>query len=146
MNIKNIFASIKTGLINKLTSVYVNGNKQSLVILKELEKEGVIRGFQIVDLKKMKICIFLKYKENITKLLVNLKSVSETKEKMYFNAKKINKVQKALDLFYITTKKGLFTLNKLQALNKQNTPIGGEIKYVISINNRKHNLKELIKK
>ncbi|KAN0015729.1 hypothetical protein ACTFIU_000012 [Dictyostelium citrinum] len=49
--IQNVFAAIKTGLLAKATCVTVNGSKRVFEVLSAFENEGLIRGFQIIDIK-----------------------------------------------------------------------------------------------
>lgn len=145
--IQNVFAAIKTGLLTKATSITITGSKKVIELLKNFETEGLIRGFQIVDIKRAKICIYLKYRQDMTSMLMNIKSVSTTKEKLYIRGRLIEKIQNPLNMYYITTKVGLQTLPQLKINNKKlKKKLGGEIKYIVEFNKVNTNLKELIKK
>lgn len=145
--IQNVFAAIKTGLLTKATSITITGSKAVIDLLKNFESEGLIRGFQIVDLKTAKICVYLKYRQDMTSMLTSIKSISSTKEKIYIKGRLINQIKNPLNMYYITTKVGLQTLPQLKINNKKlQRALGGEIKYIIEFNKVNHNLKELIKK
>lgn len=145
--IQNVFAAIKTGLLTKATSITIIGSKAVINLLKNFESEGLIRGFQIVDLKTAKICIYLKYRQDMTSMLTSIKSISSTKEKMYLKGRLINQIKNPLNMYYITTKVGLQTLPQLKINNKKlQRALGGEVKYIVEFNKVNHNLKELIKK
>jgi len=145
--IQNVFAAIKTGLLTKATSITIIGSKAVIDLLKNFETEGLIRGFQIVDLKTSKICVYLKYRQDMTSMLTSIKSISTTKEKIYIKGRLINQIKNPLNMYYITTKVGLQTLSQLKINNKKlQRALGGEVKYIIEFNKVNHNLKELIKK
>ena len=145
--IQNVFAAIKTGLLTKATSITIIGSKAVIDLLKNFETEGLIRGFQIVDLKTSKICVYLKYRQDMTSMLTSIKSISTTKEKIYIKGRLINQIKNPLNMYYITTKVGLQTLSQLKINNKKlQRALGGEVKYIVEFNKVNHNLKELIKK
>ena len=145
--IQNVFAAIKTGLLTKATSITITGSKAVIELLKNFESEGLIRGFQIVDLKTAKICVYLKYRHDMTSMLTSIKSISSTKEKIYIKGRLINQIKNPLNMYYITTKVGLQTLPQLKINNKKlQRALGGEVKYIVEFNKVNHNLKELIKK
>jgi ribosomal protein S8 len=144
---QNVFAAIKTGLLTKSTSITIIGSKAVIDLLKNFESEGLIRGFQIVDIKTFKLCIFLKYKQDMSSLFTSIKSISASKEKMYIKGHLVKKLKNKLNIYYISTKMGLQTLPQLHLTNKKlKKELGGEVKYIVEINNVNHNIKELIKK
>jgi ribosomal protein S8 len=144
---QNVFAAIKTGLLTKATSITIIGSKAVIDLLKTFEKDGLIRGFQIVNLKTFKICIYLKYKQDMTSIISSIKSISTTKEKMYLKGRLIKKINNTLNMYFVSTKAGLHTLPQVKRNNKKlKNAIGGEVKYIVEINKVNNNLKELRKK
>jgi ribosomal protein S8 len=144
---QNVFAAIKTGLLTKATSITIIGSKAVIELLKTFEKDGLIRGFQIVNLKTFKISIYLKYKQDMTSIISSIKSISTTKEKMYIKGKLIKKIKNTLNMYFISTKAGLQTLPQIKRSNKKlYSEIGGEVKYIVEINKVNNNFKELTKK
>nr|ABX45175.1 ribosomal protein S8 [Heterostelium pallidum] len=139
----NNFASLKTSHLSKLTSVYMYVNGASLNLLKIFEKEGLIRGFKYVDTTKGLLCVYLKYMPTGNSVIKDLLCVSTTKRRLYLKSKQLSKINDTLNLYFISNKKGDYILN--QASVKQ-LGLGGEVKYIVKVNNLNHNLRELLKK
>ncbi|NP_050099.1 ribosomal protein S8 (mitochondrion) [Dictyostelium discoideum] len=145
--LQNVFAAIKTGLLAKATSVTVIGSKRVFEILSRFENEGLIRGFQIIDISKNKVSIYLKYKQDMTSLLSKIKVVSVNKEKLYIKGKLLKKLNTGVNMYFVESKFGLQTLPQLKIRNKRlYAPLGGEIKYIVEINKVNPKIQELIKK
>ncbi|KAN0036273.1 hypothetical protein ACTA71_002915 [Dictyostelium dimigraforme] len=134
---------MKMGLIRllaKATCVTVRGSKRVFEILSVFEAEGLIRGFQILDIQTNKVSIYLKYKQDMTSLLSRMRAVSVNKEKLYLRGKVLTRLNPRVNMYLIESKFGLNTLSQFKLRNKQlQYPIGGEIKYIVEIN--KVNLK-----
>ncbi|KAN0004763.1 hypothetical protein ACTFIU_002005 [Dictyostelium citrinum] len=134
---------MKMGLIRllaKATCVTVSGSKRVFEILSVFEAEGLIRGFQILDIQTNKVSIYLKYKQDMTSLLSRMRAVSVNKEKLYLRGKVLTRLNPRVNMYLIESKFGLNTLSQFKLRNKQlQYPIGGEIKYIVEIN--KVNLK-----
>ncbi|KAK5574395.1 hypothetical protein RB653_011174 (mitochondrion) [Dictyostelium firmibasis] len=145
--LQNVFAAIKTGVISQATCVTVVGSKRVIDLLSIFEAEGLIRGFQIIDITTNKISIYLKYKQDMTSLLSSIKAVSVNREKMYIKGKQIKKVKPRINMYFIESKFGLKTIPQLKLRNKHlRNPLGGEIKYIVELNKVNPKLQELLKK
>ncbi|KAM9954806.1 hypothetical protein ACTFIR_012881 [Dictyostelium discoideum] len=121
-------------LLSKATSVTVIGSKRVLEILSRFEHEGLIRGFQIIDIRKNKVSIYLKYKQDMTSLLSKLKVVSVNKEKLYIKGNLLKKLNTGVNMYFVESKFGLQTLPQLKIRNKsQNKSLNTfEIEYKIA--------------
>ncbi|KAN0030096.1 hypothetical protein ACTFIV_006909, partial [Dictyostelium citrinum] len=131
---RNYFNMQLTRLLAKATCVTVNGSKRVFEVLSVFENEGLIRGFQIIDIKTNKVSIYLKYKQDMTSLLSRIKAVSVNKEKLYLKGKVLTKFYPRVNLYFIESKFGLKTLPQLQLRNKiQNKSLNTfEIEYKIA--------------
>ena len=120
----NTIANIKLGFNVKRLSVSCYSNTFIDRILRKLTLEGLIRGFSL-DLENPKINrVYLKYDENFESVIKDLKIISTSGKRVYFKYKEILKAHARGETYFISTSKGIFTIDEIVYNDMQ---IGGEV-------------------
>ncbi len=105
--------------------VSMPSSKMKVAIAKILLEEGFIKGYKEEKLEggvKKVLTIDLKYGENKTRVITNLKRISKPGLRVNCDSKHIPSVLKGLGIAIISTSKGLMTDRGCRQLN-----VGGEV-------------------
>ncbi|HXG25103.1 MAG TPA: 30S ribosomal protein S8 [Chthonomonadales bacterium] len=104
-------------------SVEVGSSKIKLEIVKILQQEGFIQGFEIIkDPKQDRIKIFLRYGPRREKVITNLKRVSKPGLRVYVRRDKIPRVLRGLGIAILSTSRGVMTDKQARRIGT-----GGEV-------------------
>jgi small subunit ribosomal protein S8 len=104
-------------------SLEISGSKLKLEIVKILQREGFVKGFEIIkDPKQDSIKVFLRYGPKREKVITNLKRISKPGLRVYANSENIPRVLRGLGIAILTTSQGVMT--DKEARRKR---IGGEV-------------------
>jgi len=117
--IANMLTSIRNASLVGKDTLFVPSSKVKTEILKVLEKEGWVAGFEIVDQevnRQIKVDLFP------SKRFSAIERVSKPGRRIYASYKKIPRVTQGEGFFVISTSKGLMTDKEAK---KQG--LGGEI-------------------
>jgi small subunit ribosomal protein S8 len=121
-NINTLTTSLNNGYKACLSEINVPCNNLSIEILKILKYSGYIYGYNIVDLKTIKV--FLKYNKN-NPALDNITQLSTSKKKVYIKVNDINPYN--LNLYIVSTNLGILSHYDALKLN-----VGGELLLKVS--------------
>ncbi|NLI00921.1 MAG: 30S ribosomal protein S8 [Chthonomonadales bacterium] len=104
-------------------STEVSGSKLKLEIVKILQREGFIKGFEIIkDPKQDRIKVFLRYGPKRERVLTDLKRISKPGLRVYADKTELPRVLRGLGLAILTTSHGVMTDKEARAKG-----IGGEV-------------------
>ncbi len=122
--IANMISMIKNASKARHEKVDIPLSKIKLEILKIFKNEGFIKNFKLIeDKKKSYIRIFLKYLDNNTPGIEEIKRVSKPGLRIYKKAKDIPRLLNGLGVVIISTSKGITTGKRA----REEWKIGGEI-------------------
>lgn len=127
MQITDTIADLLTRIRNassaKHATVDVPASNMKKSITQILVDEGYVKGFQFIeDGKQGIIRITLKYTENRTPVISNLRRVSKPGLRIYSSCEDMPKVMKGLGVAIVSTSKGIMTDKKAREFN-----VGGEV-------------------
>lgn len=121
--IADMLTRIRNILMIKGEQVDIPASKEKMAIAEILQKEGYIKGFEVVEEGGFKtIRVTLKYGPNGEKVIQGLKRISKPGLRVYVNADKLPKVINGLGIAIVSTNKGIITDKKARELN-----VGGEV-------------------
>ena len=104
-------------------SLVISASKLKVEIVKILQREGFIKGFEIVkDPKQDQIKVFLRYGPKREKVITNLKRVSKPGLRVYAGADNLPRVLRGLGIAVVTTSQGVMTDKEARRKG-----IGGEV-------------------
>jgi small subunit ribosomal protein S8 len=104
-------------------SLEISGSKLKVEICKILQREGFIKGFEVVkDPKQDQIKVFLKYGPKRERVITNLKRVSKPGLRVYSSHAEIPRVLRGLGIAILSTSHGVMTGREARAKG-----IGGEV-------------------
>lgn len=104
-------------------TVEVPASKLSMEIVKILQGEGFIKGYEILKDRKFPTAkLILKYGPKQEKVITNLKRVSKPGLRVYAKRDKVPRVLRGLGVAIISTSKGVMTDREARKLG-----IGGEV-------------------
>jgi small subunit ribosomal protein S8 len=104
-------------------TVEVAGSKIKLEIVKILQQEGFISGYEIVpDPKQDRIKIFLRYGPKREKVITNLKRISKPGLRVYVRRDRIPRVLRGLGIAILSTSRGVMTDKQARRIG-----VGGEV-------------------
>jgi small subunit ribosomal protein S8 len=104
-------------------SLEISGSKLKLEIVKILEREGFIKGHEVIeDPKQDRIKVFLRYGNKRERVITNLKRISKPGLRVYAASDNLPRVLRGLGVAIITTSQGVMT--DKEARRKR---IGGEV-------------------
>lgn len=101
----------------------VSGSKLKLEVVKILQREGFVKGYEIIrDPKQDRIKVFLKYGAKREPIITNLKRVSKPGLRVYAGKANMPRVLRGLGIAIVTTSRGVMTDREARRLG-----IGGEV-------------------
>jgi small subunit ribosomal protein S8 len=104
-------------------SLEIGGSKIKVEICKILQREGFIKGFEVVkDPKQDVLKVFLKYGSRREKVITNLKRISKPGLRVYAGRDNLPRVLRGLGIAILTTSHGLMTDKEARRKG-----IGGEV-------------------
>ena len=121
--IADLIVRIKNAIMVSYEKVEVPSSKIKINIVKILKFEGYIRNYKIIkDSKRDIIVIYLKYNEDKSSVIKDLKRISKPSCRVYSRYKKIPRVLNGLGINIVSTSKGMLTDREARKMG-----IGGEI-------------------
>ena len=121
--IADLIVRIKNSIMVSYDKMEVPSSKMKINIVKILKFEGYIRNYKIVkDSKQDVIVIYLKYNEDKSSVIKDLKRVSKPSCRIYSKCNKIPRVLNGLGINIVSTSKGVLTDREARKMG-----IGGEI-------------------
>jgi small subunit ribosomal protein S8 len=104
-------------------SVEAPASKLNMELVKILQSEGFIKGYEMVkDAKFPTVKIHLKYSQKREKVITNLRRVSKPGLRVYAKRTEVPRVLRGLGVAIISTSKGVMTDREARRLG-----IGGEV-------------------
>ena len=131
-NLIFLLSSIKNSLKNGSKTVKIKKVifkcKLCTKILHILEKEGLIKSFQLINHKnnKVELIIYLKYNLNNLSTIKNITLISKPSKRIYISSKLLWNMKTSFTTFIISTSKGIMTDKEARLKNK-----GGELLFSI---------------
>ena len=121
--IADLIVRIKNAIMVSYDKVEVPSTKIKINIVKILKFEGYIRNYKIIkDDRQGIIVIYLKYNEDKSSVIKDLKRISKPSCRVYSRHKKIPRVLNGLGINIVSTSKGVLTDREARKIG-----IGGEI-------------------
>ena len=121
--IADLIVRIKNAIMVSYDKVEIPSSKMKINIVKILKFEGYIRNYKIIkDSKQDVIVIYLKYNEDKSSVIKDLKRVSKPSCRIYSKSKKIPRVLNGLGINIVSTSKGVLTDREARKMGT-----GGEI-------------------
>ena len=121
--IADLIVRIKNAIMVSYDKVEVPSSKIKINIVKILKFEGYIRNYKIIkDSRQGIIVIYLKYNEDKSSVIKDLKRISKPSCRVYSRYKKIPRVLNGLGINIVSTSKGMLTDREARKIG-----IGGEI-------------------
>ena len=107
----------------KFNSVDIPGSNMKIELARVMKDEGYIRNYKFVkDGKQGILRVYLKYGENQTHVIQEIKRVSKPSRRVYVGACDIKAVYNGLGVAILSTSKGILTDKQARKEN-----VGGEI-------------------
>lgn len=124
--ISDMLACINNGQMMRKASVKTPSSKIKIAILKVLEEEGYIEGFDIakdekLQKTKLRLVVYLKYFNN-KPVIEGMRRVSRPGLRVYKRKDELPKVRGGFGITVVSTPKGVMSDNKARQLGQ-----GGEI-------------------
>jgi len=122
--IADMLTRIRNANTAKHDTVDIPSSKMKLAIADILEKEGYIKGYEVVEDGSFKtIRVTLKYgADKNEKIISGLKRISKPGLRVYADAENLPRVFNGLGVAIISTNKGVVTDKEARAMN-----VGGEV-------------------
>jgi len=121
--IADLIVRIKNAIMVSYDKVEVPSSKIKINIVKILKFEGYIRNYKILkDDRQGIIVIYLKYNEDKSSVIKDLKRISKPSCRVYSRYNKIPRVLNGLGINIVSTSKGVLTDREARKMG-----IGGEI-------------------
>jgi small subunit ribosomal protein S8 len=121
--IADLIVRIKNAIMVSYDKVEVPSSKIKINIVKILKFEGYIRNYKIVKGSTQDIIvIYLKYNEDKSSVIKDLKRISKPSCRVYSRYKKIPRVLNGLGINIVSTSQGVLTDREARKMG-----IGGEI-------------------
>ena len=104
-------------------SLEISGSKIKTEVVRILEQEGFIKGFEVIkDPKQDRIKVNLKYGPRRERVITNLKRVSKPGLRVYTGRDNLPRVLRGLGIAIVTTSQGVMTEKEARRRG-----IGGEV-------------------
>ena len=116
-------SSIKNAqLANKLI-VKHRKKKNCEMLLNILWDEGYILGYKTCSYNSNIILIYLKYNNDKSPVIKNIKIISKSSLKLYYSVKQLWKLNENQGLIIVSTNKGLLSVNSCKKIGTGGEPI-----------------------
>lgn len=107
----------------KFSSADIPGSQLKTEIAKVLKNEGFIRNYKFMkDGKQGILRVYLKYKEDQSHVIFEVKRVSKPSRRVYVSARDVKPVYNGLGIAVLSTSKGIMTDRQARKEN-----VGGEV-------------------
>ncbi|MFZ1986616.1 MAG: 30S ribosomal protein S8 [Desulfatitalea sp.] len=107
----------------KLNSVDIPGSKIKTELAKVMKSEGFIRNYKFIkDGKQGILRVYLKYGDDQSHVILEMKSVSKPSRRIYKGANDIEPIYNGMGIAILSTSKGILTDKQARKDN-----IGGEV-------------------
>ena len=121
--IADLIVRIKNAIMVSYEKVEVSSSKIKINIVKILKFEGYIRNYKIIKGSPQdSILIYLKYNEDKSSVIKDLKRISKPSCRVYSRYKKIPRVLNGFGINIVSTSKGMLTDREARKMG-----MGGEI-------------------
>lgn len=119
--ISDMIASIKNAQMMRKVSVKTPKSQLKMAILKVLEEEGYIVGFETAQDEKLKLTIYLKYFNN-KPVIEGMRRISRPGLRIYKRKDELPKIRGGFGITIVSTPKGVMSDLKAKQLGQ-----GGEV-------------------
>jgi small subunit ribosomal protein S8 len=107
----------------KLNSVDIPGSKVKTELAKVMKSEGFIRNYKFIkDGKQGILRVYLKYGDDQSHVILEMKSVSKPSRRIYMGANDVKPIYNGMGIAILSTSKGILTDKQARKDN-----IGGEV-------------------
>ena len=107
----------------KLNSVDIPGSKVKTELAKVMKSEGFIRNYKFIkDGKQGILRVYLKYGDDQSHVILEMKSVSKPSRRIYMGANDVKPIYNGMGIAILSTSKGILTDKQARKEN-----IGGEV-------------------
>ena len=121
--VADLLTRIRNANIAYHDSLEISGSKLKLEIVKILQREGFIKGFEVIkDPKQDRIKVFLKYGPKREKVITNLNRIIKPGLRVYAGSDNLPRVLRGLGIAILTTSRGVMTDKEARR-----SVIGGEV-------------------
>jgi small subunit ribosomal protein S8 len=121
--IADLIVRIKNAIMVSYDKVEVPSSKIKVHIVKILKFEGYIRNYKLINENTQgSIIIYLKYNEDKTSVIKDIKRISKPSCRIYSSYKKIPRTLNGLGITIVSTSKGVLTDREARKMG-----VGGEI-------------------
>lgn len=122
--IADMFTRIRNGLLEKHETTVMPFSKIKVEIAKILKNEGFIKSYEVLskDLVKKQLQLDLKYTEDGSSVISQIKRVSKCGKRVYVPKKRVPKVLNGFGLSIVSTSKGVLSGKDARINN-----VGGEL-------------------
>ncbi|MEP6754049.1 MAG: 30S ribosomal protein S8 [Chthonomonadales bacterium] len=104
-------------------SLEISGSKLKVEIVKILQREGFIKGYEVIkDPKQDRIKVYLKYGSKRERVITDLQRVSKPGLRVYAGSDNLPRVLRGLGISILTTSQGLMTDKEARRKG-----VGGEV-------------------
>lgn len=122
-NIADMLTRIRNGQKSKLISVSLPGSKTKCAILKVLQEEGYIRGYEVSNEHNIsQIEVYLKYSTRGKPAIYKIDRVSKPGKRVYSSIDKLKGYYNNMGIYILSTSRGV--LSDREAHSQK---VGGEI-------------------
>lgn len=121
--IADLIVRIKNAIMVSCDKVEVPSSKIKVNIVKIFKFEGYIRNYKLINENTQgSIIIYLKYNEDKTSVIKDIKRISKPSCRIYSSCKKIPRTLNGLGINIVSTSKGVLTDREARKMG-----VGGEI-------------------
>ena len=107
----------------KMNSVDIPGSKVKTELAKVMKSEGFIRNYKFIkDGKQGILRVYLKYGDNQSHVIFEMKSVSKPSRRIYSGASDVKPVYNGMGIAILSTSRGILTDKQARKEN-----VGGEV-------------------
>jgi small subunit ribosomal protein S8 len=107
----------------KFNSADIPGSRMKTEIAKVMKNEGFIRNYKFIkDGKQGILRVYLKYKEDQSPVIQEIKRVSKPSRRVYWSARDVKPIYNGLGVAVLSTSKGILTDKQARKEN-----VGGEV-------------------
>lgn len=121
--VSDLLTRIRNALMAGHPSASIPISRLKEGILKSLEKEGYIQGYEVVErMGKTELLVELKYQKDQTPVIEGIQRVSRPGRRVYVNRDSLPRVRGGLGVAILTTSRGIMT-----DADAHDAGVGGEV-------------------